>query len=470
MVVGSGPNGLAAAIVLAEAGLKVAVFEGAATVGGGTRTKELTLPGFHHDVCSAIHPMAAASPLFRRLRLQQFGLQWVHSPLCLAHPLSDGRALFLASSVEQTAAQFGGDAPAYRRVVAGYAGQIDHLIEDLLKPVGLPRHLLLAARFGWRGIRSSNALAAQSFQTDDLKTLWAGLSAHTTMPFDRWGGAAVPLMMAGAAHAYGWPVAKGGSQAIATALTRCLEALGGEVFVGRYIGGVDDLPPTRLLMLDLSPQQALAFEGLEIDVNYRARLARFRYGPGVFKVDWALAGPIPWRAAACHQAATVHFGGDAPAIAQYEANVFAGTASDRPFAILTQPSLFDDTRAPAGKHTAWAYCHVPNASLPGTTPKDMTAALEQRIEEVAPGFGKLILQRASMSPRQIETYNPNYIGGAISGGVSDLRQLFSRPVSLYKPYRLRGTSAFLCSASTPPGGGVHGLCGEYAAKEAIAWL
>jgi phytoene dehydrogenase-like protein len=461
-VVGSGPNGLAAAVALAQAGRSVVVLEAADTIGGGTRSAELTQPGFVHDVCSAVHPMAAASPFFKTLPLAEHGLEWVQPDLPLAHPLDDGSAAVLERSVEATAARLGADERAYHRLMGPLAVRADGLFADLLGPVRFPRHPLAAMRFGWNAIRSAKGLADSHFRTPSARALVAGLAAHAILPLEQSPSAAITLMLGLAAHAVGWPVPRGGSQRIADALASHLRKLGGEIVTGHRVASLDELPPAKAVLLDVTPRQVVALAGHKLPARYRRRLERYRYGPGVFKLDWALAGPIPWRAEECRRAGTVHVGGTLEEIADAERAPWRGEHPERPFVLLAQPSVFDPTRAPEGKHTAWAYCHVPHGST-----FDMTQRIEAQIERFAPGFRELILARHAMDTAAMERHNANYVGGDITGGVADWRQLFTRPVARLNPYTTPVAGLYICSASTPPGGGVHGMCGYFAARAAL---
>jgi phytoene dehydrogenase-like protein len=462
VVVGAGPNGLAAAIVLARAGLSVLLVEAHARVGGGTRTEELTLPGFHHDVCSAIHPMAAASPIFRTFPLADFGLEWIDPPAALAHPLDDGDVAVLESSLEQTAASLGVDGAVYRRTMAPFVRSHEKLIPSLLAPLRIPAHPFLMARFGLFALRSATGLADAMFKTPRARALFAGCAAHSILPFDRLTSAAIGLVLMLAGHAYGWPFPRGGSEAIARALARYFESLGGEIETGRPIRSLGDLPKHRAVLFDLTPKQLDAICGDKLPSGYRQRLASYRYGPGVFKLDWALDGPIPWKNEGCARAATVHLGGTLEEMAEAEAAVWRGAHPEYPYVLVAQQSLFDPTRAPEGKHTGWAYCHVPARST-----MDMTAIIERQVERFAPGFRDRILARSRMSPAAFESYNENYVGGDITGGVADLGQLFTRPVARIVPYSTPAEGIYLCSSSTPPGGGVHGMCGYWAARAAL---
>ena len=462
VVVGSGPNGLAAAITLARAGCSVLVVEAAETIGGGLRSKPLTLPGFVHDVCAAIHPLAAASPFFRSLPLAEHGATWIEPDAALAHPLDNGPALLLERSLGHTGAGLGADGSAYVDLVAPLVRHWESLMDMLLGPLRLPRHPLLLARFGLSGLRSARDLARGKFTGEEARALFAGLAAHAVLPLDKQPTAAFGLVLAILGHAVGWPLVRGGSQRLADAMASYLASMGGEVQANAPVASVDDLPPSRVVLLDVTPRQVLRLAGHRLPNAYRRQLARYRYGPGVFKMDWALAGPIPWRNEACRRAATVHLGGTLGEIADAERAAFDGQSSERPFVILAQPSLFDDTRAPAGRHTAWAYGHVP----PGST-LDVSERIESQVERFAPGFRERVLARHVMAPAALEQYNANYVGGDISGGVQDLRQLFTRPAVRWTPYATPDKRLFICSAATPPGGGVHGMSGCFAARAAL---
>ena len=462
VVVGSGPNGLAAAITMAREGCSVLLVEASETVGGGTRSAELTLPGFVHDVCSAVHPMALATPFFRELSLEKYGLEWIQPTSPFAHPFDDGSAVVLERSVDDTAAGLGPDGPAYRRMMAPLVASADRLFRDLVGPIRIPRHPLLALRFAWRALRSGKGLARHYFRTEPARALIAGLAGHAVLPLEKVPGAAIGLMLGVAGHSVGWGFPRGGAQRIADALASCFRSLGGEIVAGWRVDSIDELPPARTILLDVSPRQVLALAGHMLPPRYRRQLARYRFGMGVFKVDWALAGPIPWRAAACRRTGTVHVGGTLDEIAAAERLACDGGHPDRPFVLLTQPSLFDSSRAPAGKHTAWGYCHVPNGST-----KDMTEQIEAQMERFAPGFRDLILARHVMNTADMERQNANYIGGDIGGGVADLWQLFARPAPRLNPYATPLPGLYICSASTPPGGGVHGMCGYFAAQAAL---
>ncbi len=460
VVVGSGPNGLAAAVKLAQAGLSVAVFESRATVGGGTSTAELTLPGFRHDVFAAVHPLTVASPFLRTLPLAEHGLEWVHSPAPLAHPLDDGTAIMLERSIEATARNLERDARSYQKLVEPLVRHWDDLAGDMLRPLSFPRHPLVFSRFGLRAIRSASGLAETAFSGPRARALFGGLGAHSIMPLDRLGSAAIGLVMCATAHAVGWPIAKGGSQKIAEALAAYLRTLKGEIVTGSTIDSVERLPKARVILLDVTPRQLLRMVPGFPD-RYQQQLKAYRYGPGAFKVEWALDGPIPWRAEGCRRAATVHLGGTLKEIAEAEAGVCRDKHPERPFVLLTQQSLFDPSRAPESKHMAGAYCHVPNGST-----VDMTAAIEAQVERFAPGFRDRIIKTHKLPPAELERLNANCIGGDIAGGVQSLRRLLQTSLG-GSPYSTPVRGIFVCSSSTPPGAGVHGMCGYHAAVAAL---
>jgi phytoene dehydrogenase-like protein len=460
VVVGSGPNGLAAAITIARAGHSVLLFEASDTVGGGTRSAELTLPGFVHDVCSAVHPLAISSQFFRSLPLADHGLKWIQPPTPLAHPLDDGSAILAERSIELTAQNLGNDGKSYANLFGPLADNWNKLESFLMGPLAAARHPIISARFGLHAMQSASAIARKCFREPRARALFAGYAAHSILPLDRLPSGAFGLMLGITAHSAGWPFAAGGSQSIADALASHLKSLGGEIITGKSIESVDQLPPAKAILFDLTPRQLLKVVQTRIPTRFRAKLASFRYGPGVCKVDWALDAPIPWTAEECLRAGTIHIGGTIEEIEASERAPWAGEHAARPFVLLAQPTLFDPSRAPAGKHIVWAYCHVPNGST-----FDMSQRIEDQIERFAPGFRKLILKRSVMLPASLEAHNSNLIGGDIGGGASDLAQFFLRPTR--RLYRTPAKNVFICSSSTPPGAGVHGLCGYRAALAAL---
>jgi phytoene dehydrogenase-like protein len=462
IVIGSGPNGLAAAITIARRQRTVLVVEAQPTFGGGARSAELTLPGYVHDICSAIHPLAVASPFFRSVSLPEQGLDWIQPPAPLAHPLDDGSAAVLERSLEETGHTLGPDADAYRRLMQPLVTGAEVLFAETLGPLQLPRHPILMARFGRRAVRSACGLANAWFSGPHARALFAGNAAHSILPLEKMLTAAVGLMLQVSGHAVGWPLPRGGSQRITDALVKLLQSLGGELVAGWRVESLDELPPARAYLFDTVPRHMAIICGDRLPSRFRNKLQRFRHGPGVFKLDFALDGPIPWRAEACRRAATVHVGGTLEEIAAAERAVWQGEHPERPFVLVAQQSLFDSTRAPAGKHTGWAYCHVPHGST-----IDRTEAIERQIERFAPGFRERILARSVLTPAGFEQRNSNYIGGDISGGVMDAWQLFTRPTWRWVPYSTPAKDLFLCSSSTPPGGGVHGMCGYFAAMAAL---
>lgn len=462
VVVGAGPNGLAAAIALAQVGRTVLLVERAAQVGGGVRSAELTLPGFQHDLCSAVYPFGVASPFLRTLPLAEHGLQWIQPEVPLAHPFDDGTAALLERSVDATAQRLGRDGPAYRRLLGPLVRGWKEILGDVLGPLRLPRHPLLTGCFGLHALRSISGLGRSQFSLEAPRALLAGISAHAVLPPEATASAAFALMLGMCGHAVGWPIPRGGAQRFAEALASLLRARGGEILVGAEVRSLDELPPAAAVLLDVTPRQLLRIAGQRLSPRYRRKLEAYRYGPGVFKVDYALSGPIPWRATECARAGTVHLAGTLEEIGASERAVSRGELSERPYVLFAQPSLFDPSRAPAGRHTAWAYCHVPHGSA-----ADMRERLEAQIERFAPGFRELVLARHTRTAQELEEHNPNCVGGDISGGVTDLRQLFMRPAGLLRPYATSDPAMFLCSSSTPPGGGVHGMSGYFAARLAL---
>ncbi|HEV7426929.1 MAG TPA: NAD(P)/FAD-dependent oxidoreductase [Thermoanaerobaculia bacterium] len=462
VIVGSGPNGLAAAIVLARAGRSVLVLEAKETIGGGARTEELTLPGFQHDVCSAIHPMGLVSPFFQTLPLAEHGLVWRYSPFAIAHPLDDGTAAVLELSLEKTAGRLGDDGDAYQQLMAPFANNAAEVFDEILRPIRLvPRHPFLLARFGLAGLRSALGIVKR-FRSDAARALFGGCAAHSFLPLDAAGSSSFGLALALAGHAVGWPCAKGGSVAIINALASYFRSLGGTIRTSTPVRSMNDIPASRAVLFDVTPRQLADIAADALPASYVKRLRHFRYGPGVFKVDWALDGPIPWRAEECGKSATVHVGGRIEEIAEHEAAIWHGRNSGKPFVLVAQQSLFDDTRAPAGKHTGWAYCHVPHGST-----DDMTATIEAQIERFAPGFRDRILARHSRNSAQYEAYNANFVGGDIAGGANNLMQVLARPFPRRDAYATPNKRIYLASSSTPPGGGVHGMCGYWAAQSAL---
>jgi phytoene dehydrogenase-like protein len=468
VVVGAGPNGLVAAITLARAGWDVTVFEAAAVPGGGMRTEELTLPGVLHDVCSAIHPLAVGSPAFREIAasdtpLTDHGLEWIHSDVAVAHPLDGGRAAVLHRSVAETADGLGPDASAYRRLFGPFVDAGFDLTDGLLAPFSIPpKHPVTLVRYGAVGILPAHTVARRGFDTDEARALFAGLAGHSILSLKAPVTAGYGLMLGVLAHLVGWPLAKGGSQQIADALVSVLEGLGGRVECDRRIESLAELPAADAVLLDLTPRQVLAIAGDAVPARYRRALTGYRYGAGVFKLDLALDGPIPWANADCARAATVHLGGTLEQITAAEADVQSGGHPERPYVLLSQPSLFDSSRAPDGIQAVWTYCHVPNGST-----VDMTDRIEAQVERFAPGFRDRIIGRHAMDTVAVQAHGANYIGGDINGGIADFRQFVRRPTLGLHPWKTPIDGVYLCSSSTPPGGGVHGMCGWHAAQEVM---
>jgi len=459
-VIGAGPNGLAAAIVLAQAGLQVEVFEAEPTPGGAARTMELTLPGFLHDFGSAVHPLAVGSPFFSSLPLHDYGLEWMHSPAPLAHPLDDGTAVILERDLKQAKATLGLDGRAWEKLVRPFVEKWDQFAPQLLQPIlSLPKHPGLMARFGMIAPLSARTVAHR-FESERTRALFAGLAGHSFLSLKEPLSGVFGLLLAVLAHAVGWPIPRGGSQSLSNALCRYLQALGAKLNTSSRVESLSQLGDYDLILCDLTPRQLLKIAGERFSDSYSRELTRYRYGPGVFKVDYALSSPIPWKAAECLRAATVHLGGSFEEIADSEQAVRSGQHADRPFVLLAQPSLFDSSRAPAGKHTAWAYCHVPNGST-----VDMLGRLEHQIERYAPGFRDCVLARRGFAPADLEAMDANLVGGDINGGALDTRQFLFRPTRRY--YATSAKEIFICSSSTPPGGGVHGMCGYNAARMAL---
>ena len=462
VVVGSGPNGLAAAIVLARAGLSVVVLEEKETIGGGARTQEVTLPGFHHDICSAIHPMALVSPFFKSLPLAEHGLGWAYSPAAIAHPLDDGTAATLELDLDATAARFGEDAHAYRALMQPFAKNAGAMFDAILRPISpFTRHPLLLAHFGLLGLQPATHLAKR-FRNPHARALLAGCSAHSFLPLDHAGSASFGIVLMLAGHAIGWPAAIGGSVSITNALAAYFRSLGGAIRTGHPVRSLRDIPESQAVLFDVTPRQLAAIAGDALPARYVRKLQRFRYGPGVFKIDFALDGPIPWKAAECARSATVHVGGTLEEIAAHEHAVFNGRMTGKPFVLVAQQSMFDDTRAPRGQHTGWAYCHVPNGST-----EDVSESIVAQIERFAPGFRDRILARRTINTAQYSEYNANFVGGDIAGGANTMTQFLTRPFPRLDPYATPNRRLYLASSSTPPGGGVHGMCGYWAARSAL---
>jgi phytoene dehydrogenase-like protein len=462
VVVGSGPNGLAAAIVLAKAGLAVEVVEGASSPGGGCRTEERTLPGFLHDTCSTIQALATASPFFDGLALASRGVTLKTPEVAFAHPLDGGRAGAVMGSVEETAASLGADGAAYRSVLGPLVARADSIVPTVLAPIrSVPRHPLHAARYALPGVRSVRSLASR-FETQEARAMFAGVGAHGMQPLSAPLTAGFALLLTMVAHTGGWPVVEGGSGRLVDALVSVLSDAGGTIEVDRWVADLDELVPARAVLADTSTRGLAAIAQRRLPARYARGLDRFRYGPGVCKVDWALSGPVPWSAEVCRTAGTVHVGGTFEEVADAERAVTDGRHPERPFCIVVQPCVADPTRAPVGQHTLWGYCHVPSGS-----DVDMTARIEAQIERFAPGFGDLVLARSTLTACAVERANPNYVGGDIGGGVASLRQTLFRPTLAWNPYRTPVPGLYLCSASTPPGGGVHGMCGVGAARTVL---
>jgi len=461
IVVGSGPNGLAAAILMQQKGLSVLLVEGKKTVGGGLRSAELTLPGYLHDICSAIHPMAVTSPFFETLPLNDHGLEYIYPAIDAAHPFDNGTVAIIKRSIDETAGLLGDDKQAYIELIQPLVNDWPSFAPDVLGPLHYPKHPLAMARFGLSALTSAAHLAKR-FKTPEAKGLFAGMAAHAIEPLTNLATSAIALVLMISAHTKGWPIPKGGSNKIADALASLFISLGGKIETGFYVRSMEQLPSAHAVLFDVTPRQLLQIAGHRFSSIYKWQLQRYRYGMGVFKVDWALDSPIPFAAAGCREAGTVHLGNTFAEIADYERQIWSGKTLGKPFVLLAQPTIFDSSRAPQGKHTAWAYCHVPFGSV-----TNMTAAIENQVERFAPGFKETILAKHTMNTAQLEEYNPNYIGGDINGGVIDIGQLFTRPTLRWSPYKTSAKGIYICSSSTPPGGGVHGMCGYHAAKRAL---
>jgi phytoene dehydrogenase-like protein len=461
IIVGAGPNGLTAAVVLARAGLAVEVLEAQETIGGGCRTESLTLPGYRHDVCAAIHPMGVVSPIFRRLRLTEHGVEWLSAPVPLVHPLPDGSAAVLSRRLADMNANLGVDGQRWIDLMAPFVERRDQFFADILRPIRIPRHPLLMARFGLLGLQSSERLQRR-FREAAARALLAGNAAHSFLPLSAPGSGSFGIVLAAAGHALDWPCAARGSQQIVETLALLARQAGCLFRTAAPVHKLADIPPARAILFDVTPRQLLAIAGNRLSPLNRRQLQRFAYGPAVFKIDYALSDRIPWKTSACADAATVHVGGTAEEIARAEASTNAGVVPEMPFVLVAQQSHMDATRAPRGRHTGWVYCHVPHGC-----DVDMTDRIERQIERFAPGFRDIILARHILTPRTLHAHNPNMIGGDIGGGANTLRQFLFRPTARWDPYTTSDPALFLCSSSTPPGGGVHGMCGYWAAATVL---
>jgi phytoene dehydrogenase-like protein len=461
VIIGSGPNGLAAGIFLQQHGLSVLILEAKHTIGGGLRTAELTLPGFKHDICSAVHPLAAGSPFFKTLPLHNYGLEYLYPEVDAAHPFDNGTAAIVKRSIDETALLLGSDAQTYLDLFKPLVKSWPALAPDVLGPLHFPKEPLAMAKFGLNALQPATLLAKR-FKTMEAKGLFAGMAAHAIQPLNNIATSAIGLVLMANAHLGGWPIPKGGSQQIADALASYFLSLGGKIQTDTYVTSLQQLPSAHAVLFDITPKQLLQIGGHKFSPIYKWQLERYRYGDGVFKIDWALDAPIPFAANDCRKAGTVHIGGTLEEIVASEKAPANGQHSDKPYVLLAQQSLLDASRAPEGKHTAWAYCHVPNGST-----KDMTAIIVNQIERFAPGFKETILAKHTFNTAQMQEYNPNYIGGDINGGIIDIGQLFTRPALRWSPYKTSAKGLYICSSSTPPGGGVHGMCGYYAAKRVL---
>jgi phytoene dehydrogenase-like protein len=462
IVVGSGPNGFAAAITLRRAGLAVLLIEGKEVLGGGVHSAELTLPGFIHDVCSAVYPLGQDSPIFKQLHLEQFGLQYLEPKYAVAHPFDDGSAIAIQSSIEMTAAQFGKDANNYKRIFSSLVNEWPSIRSAFVGPLHVSTYSNAKAKFAYYALSSGVHFAKHQFSTDAAQSVFAGMAAHSMLPLNKLTTSSIAIVLNLLAHINGWPLPKGGSQQITNALEACFKKLGGEIQTGFMVTSLQQLPASKAILLDVTPAQLLSIAGDQFSALYKWQLRRYKYGVGIFKIDWALSQPVPFANTKCRSAATVHIGGSMQEIYNSEEMISKNHHADKPFVLLVQPGAVDTSRAPKGKHTAWAYCHVPNGSQ-----TDMTEAIEKQVERFAPGFRDCILARHVMNTHDMEAYNLNYIGGDINGGAAIVSQLFTRPVLRLSPYRTSAKGVYVCSSSTPPGGGVHGICGYYSSRRAL---
>lgn len=462
VIIGSGPNGLAAGIKLAENDLKVLIIEAKETIGGGTRSGELTLPGFNHDYCSGVHPAGELSPFFKSLPLEKYGLEWLHPEFSVAHPLDGEPAVILKKSITETARDLGEDAVAWEKIFIPFVNNSEQLFKDTFGPLTIPENPLLLAKFGLKGVQSARSFAEKNFKGERAKALFAGCAGHSILPMEKTLSAAIGLMFVIQGHATNWPVVKGGSVNLTNALAGYFKDLGGEIRTSQKIQKFEELPEAKTYLFDTDPLQLATIAKNKLPENYIKRLQKYRFGPGVFKVDWALSESIPWHDPNCKKASTVHIGGTLDEISISESNMWNGIHNEKPYIILCQQSEIDKSRAPSGQHTGYAYCHVPNGSI-----RDMTEIIENQVERFAPGFKDIILKKHTTNTQQFQNYNANYYGGAITGGVADLQQIFTRPVARLDPYSTPNSKIFICSASTPPGGGVHGMCGYHAARSVL---
>jgi phytoene dehydrogenase-like protein len=462
IVVGSGPNGFAAAITLQRAGLAVLLIEGKEVLGGGVGSAALTLPGFIHDVCSAVHPLGADSPVFKQLHLEQFGLEYLKPEYAVAHPFDDGSAVAIQSSIETTAMQLGKDANNYKKIFSPLIKEWPSVRSAFVSPLHLSAYSNARARFAFYALSSASHFAKHQFNTNPAQSFFAGMASHSMLPLNKLTTSSIAIVLNILAHINGWPLPKGGAQQITNALTACFIKSGGEIQTGCMVTSLQQLPASRVILLDVTPAQLLLIAGDKFSALYKWQLHRYKYGAGVFKIDWALSQPVPFTNVTCRSAATIHIGGSMQEIYNSEAMVSKNQHADKPFVLFVQPGVVDTSRAPEGKHIAWAYCHVPNGSK-----INMTAAIEKQVERFAPGFRDCILARNAMNTHDMEAYNSNYIGGDINGGAAKVSQLFTRPVLRLSPYRTAAKGVYICSSSTPPGGGVHGICGYYAARRTL---